>query len=119
MNLNPVLMRIGEAVGLPTAEDEYEGREEKYLIFTYEDERPDFWGDDRVLADTVNIMLQMVVPKSFNYMKLKKKLVEELEKEDFSITGIHSLFGESVNRTEKIRRIVFETVHTEMRQEEK
>lgn len=43
--------------GLPVEQDEYEGKKDKYIIFTYEDENPAAHADNVVTADTVYLQI--------------------------------------------------------------
>lgn len=118
MELNEKLKNLLSETGLPVEQDEYEGREDKYIIFIYEDERPVEHADNKPYADTVYLQIQLITPKNFNYMKLKRKIRNLLEDADFSVTSIRSFLGSVYVGTEKIRQTVFETEYTEARQEE-
>ena len=118
MELNEKIIHILTETGLPVEQDEYEGKENKYIIFTYEDEKPTEYADNKAYADTVYLQIQLITPKNFNYMKLKRKIRDLLEEADFSVTSIRSFLGSIYVGTEKIRQTVFEVEYTESRQEE-
>lgn len=118
MNLNELLVTILETTGLPVEQDEYNEKEEKYIIFTYEDERPEFSADNKVTDDTAYIQIQLITPKGFNYFKLKKKIRNLLEGADFCVTSIGSFLGDTYLGTEKIRQTIFHVTYTEQREEE-
>ena len=56
MNLNGKLKSLLEATGLPIEQDEYTGVEDKYITFTYEDESPETYADNKVTNDTVYLL---------------------------------------------------------------
>lgn len=109
MNINPLLNRIlKEATKLPVAQDEYDGKEDKYIIFTYIDERPTFYADNKPAADEVHIQIQLITPKKFNYLAMKDTIRDALEDNDFSVYSITSFLGDVFQGTEKIRQTIFE-----------
>ena len=52
MNVNPLIESLEKKFSIPVAQDEYDGKSDKYIIYTYEDERPVYFGDDKTLQDT-------------------------------------------------------------------
>ena len=118
MNLNEKVTDLLAATGLPVDQDEYEGKKDKYIIFTFPDERPGAYADNRPTADPVYIQVQLITPKNFNYFDLKKKIRNLLEGADFSVTSIRSFLGDTYQGTEKTRQTVFEVTYTEGRMEE-
>lgn len=118
MNVNKLLTDTLKITGLPVKQDEYEGKEDKYIIFTYVDESPEAFADNKPGADTVYIQLQLITPKSFNYFELKDKIRNLLEKADFIVSSIHSFTGDKYQGTEKTRQTVYELSYTEGRTEE-
>lgn len=119
MELNEILIKLLSITGLPVEQDEYDGKEDKYIVFIYEDERPAGHADNKPYADTVYLQIQLITPKRFNYLKLKKKIRNLLEGADFFVTSIRSFLGDVYVGTEKIRQTVFKVEYTETRQEEK
>ena len=115
MNLNELLKKLLSATGLPVEQDEYDGDDEKYIIFIYEDEKPEAYGDNKVTADTVYLQLQLITPKKLNYFSLKKKIRNLLEAADFSVKSIHSFLGDIYQGTEKVRQTIFQVEYTEGR----
>lgn len=115
MNLNEILKRLLSVTELPVEQDEYDGNEEKYIIFVYEDESPEMYGDNEVVADTVYLQIQLITPKNFNYFMLKKQIRNLLEEADFSVTSIRSYLGNVAQGTEKIRQTIFQVEYTEGR----
>lgn len=118
MNLNGKLKDLLEATGLPVEQDEYTGVEDKYITFTYEDERPETYADNKVTNDTAYLQIQMVTPKGFNYFGLKKKIRDLLEEADFSVVSTRSFLGDVYQGTEKTRQTVFEVSYTGSRKME-
>lgn len=79
MNVNPLLMELKTVTKLPVVPDIYEGSKDKYITFTYQDERPSFFGDNNVLDDVAYISVNLFTPKDFNYMSLKEDIKTYLE----------------------------------------
>ena len=94
------------------------GKSDKYIVFVYEDERPEAHADNEVTDDTVNMQIQLITPKEFDYFKLKKKIRDLLEGADFFVTSIRSFLGDVYVGTEKTRQTVFEVTYTESRKTE-
>ena len=119
MNLNKKLKELLGVTGLPVEQDEYtEGKSDKYIVFVYEDERPEAHADNEVTDDTVNMQIQLITPEEFDYFKLKKKIRDLLEGADFFVTSIRSFLGDVYVGTEKTRQTVFEVTYTESRKTE-
>lgn len=115
MNLNEMLKKLLEQTGLPVKQDEYVGHGKKYIIFVYEDETPAYHGDNKVLADTAYIQIQLVTPKNFDYFPLKEQIRDLLEQSGFSVTSTRSFLGAAVTGTEKVRQTIFHTEYTQER----
>lgn len=114
MNVNEKIMALKEVTGYDVSEDVYEGEEDKYITFTYEDERPEFRGDNHVIYDTAYIQVNFFCPTGFQYADVKHKIRDHLEKMGFKVT-IRTWLEDRVKGTERIRRILFETTYTERR----
>lgn len=117
MNFSEKVINLLGATGLPVEQDEYEGKENKYIIFIFEDETPAAHADNRVTADTVYIQVQLITPKNYNYYPLKKQIRNLLEDADFFVTSIGSFLGDVYHGTEKTRQTVFYANYTEQRKE--
>lgn len=115
MNLNELLIKLLSATGLPVDQDEYDGDSDKYIVFIYEDEKPEAYGDDEVIADTAYLQIQLITPKDFNYFSLKKQIRSLLEDADFNVTSIQSFLGDVYQGTEKVRQTIFQVKYTEGR----
>lgn len=119
MDVNKKLKDLLEGpTGLKVDQDEHSGKDSKYIIFTYADERPETYGDNKPESDTVYLNIQLITPKNFNYMKLKHEIRDLLEGADFIVTSISSFLGDVYFGTEKTRQTVFEVKYTEQRMEE-
>lgn len=79
MNVNPLMMELKNITNLPVVPDLYEGQSDKWIVFTYHDERPVYFGDDKVLDDTAYMVVSLFTPPSFNYMSLKNDIKTYLE----------------------------------------
>lgn len=117
MDLNKMLMELLSTTELPVSQDENVDGSEKYIIFIYEDENPEYHADNKVSADTAYLQIQLITPKKFNYFPLKKEIRNLLEGAGFAVTSIKSFLGNVAVGTEKIRQTIFETNYTEIREE--
>lgn len=63
MNLNQKLINLFATIDLEAEQDEYIGKKQIYVIFTYEDERPVYFGNNSVLAETAFLQIQLITPK--------------------------------------------------------
>lgn len=118
MNVNANLINIlSEATGLPVEPDEYNGKSDKYIVFAYTDERPEAFGDNKPIADTVYVQIQLITPKKYNYLSMKKIIRDTLENNEYIVTSIRSFLGDEFYGTEKIRQTIFECSFSMSRKE--
>ena len=96
-------------------QDEYTGKETSYIVFVYEDESPEYSADNQVQADRAWLLIKLITPKNYNYMKLKHKIRNGLENADFIVTSISSFLGDVYMGTEKQRTTVFQVEYVEQR----
>lgn len=104
--------------GLPVELDLYTGKSDKYITFSYANERPGEFADNMVTTKIVNLKIQLVTPKDFNYLDLKNKIWDLLEQADFTVTTVRSFLGDVIMGTEKIRQTVFDVSYAETRKME-
>jgi hypothetical protein len=79
MNVNPLIMELNRITGLPVVPDLYTGSADKWITFTYQDERPVYFGDNTPLADTAYISVNLFTPTNYNYLQTKEQIKEYLE----------------------------------------
>jgi len=116
MNINSKLINILKtATSLPVAQDMYDGTEDKFITFTYQAERPEAFGDNKPIADTVYLQIQLWTPKKYNYLTMKDTIRDALENNDFIVTSMRSFLGDAINGTEKIRDTIIEAEYTASR----
>lgn len=115
MNCNQLIIETLAPTNLPVVQDEYTGKDDKYIVFIYTDEIPALWGDDGVLADTVFIQVQLITPKNYNYFTLKHQIRDLLEGAGFLVTSTQSFLGDRYNGTENVRQTIFEANLSETR----
>lgn len=94
-----------EYINLPVEQDIYTGKSDKFFEFTYEDERPIYWADDKPLFDNTYVALKLSMPREENYFVYKKKTVEFFETRGFRVTGTRTYVEPSSNN--KTRCTVF------------
>ena len=118
MNIDNLIKETLSFTDLEIEQDEYTGDEDRYIIYVYEDEAPESFGDNRVTADTVYLQIQLITPKDFEYNSLKNRIRDALRAADFYVTSIRSFLGSVYVGTEKIRQTVFEVNYTILGTEE-
>lgn len=79
MDVNTLIQELKEVTGLDVSPDIYTGQADSYIVYAYNDERPVFWGDDKVLADTAIIQINLYTPPKADYMDLKHQIRDYLE----------------------------------------
>lgn len=79
MDINGEIQVLESITGLPVSPDIYTGDDDKYIVYTYEDERPSLWGDDEPQEDQVIVRVSLFTPPKFNYMALKHQIRDYLE----------------------------------------
>ena len=84
MNVNRIVEALSSVAGCPVELDVYSGRQQRYITYTYEDERPEMQGDNRTLADTAYIQIHYFVPREYDYMADKHKIRDYLEQSGLS-----------------------------------
>ena len=115
MNLNGKIKELEGKTGYPVEADIYTGAADKYITFTYEDERPVYAGNNRALADEAYLQISFFCPSNFNYFETKHLIRDHLEDLGFKVS-IRSWLEDDLNQeTNKIRRVLFEARYTETR----
>ena len=107
MSINEKLRGLEKIIGCPVRPDEYDGTSEKYITFTYEDERPTLVGDNETLADAIYLMVCYFTPSNYNYLEDKKTIKRALKEMGFNLESIQTWLENAGTGTKKIRRTVF------------
>lgn len=108
MNVNPLIMKLKEVTGYPVAPDKYTGTADKWITFTYEDERSALDGDNNWLYEEATIQINLFTPASHDYFEDKKKIKRALIDMDFGIEYMKSWLNNSTEKeTEYYRQTVF------------
>lgn len=84
MNVNALMMELKRITGLPVVPDLYtpnpgEENPDKWITFTYQDERPVYFGDNTPLVDTAYMSVNLFTPADFNYLAQKEEIKQYLE----------------------------------------
>lgn len=108
MNVNPLILELNMVTGYPVVPDLYEGNEDKWIVFTYADERGELYGDDVELYTTAKLYVSFYCPMSWNYMADKKVIKKKLVELGFQVESISSYIDDSLEGAEKVRRVLFE-----------
>ena len=112
MNINPMMKAVGEAVGYPCKQDIYEGKEEKFIVFSYEDERASYYGDNDEEEITVKIQVQFITPKKYNYFADKSLIKQALKEQGFTVEHIETWLDDVAAGTDRARRTIFSCYYT-------
>ena len=115
MTINEKLMALKNVVNCDVAPDEYDGKDNKFITFTYEDERPTSHGNNRPTADTSFLMVQYHTPKQYDYLEDKKTIRNYLEANGFKVNSIQSWLVPALVGTERTRTTTFTVTYTEQR----
>lgn len=110
MNVNGKVRMLEDITGYPVNQDIYRGPEEKFIIFTYEDERTALFADNDEIAGTAYLQVTLFTPGAFNYFADKKKIKGALKEQGFNIESIQSWLE---GRNNEIRHTVFTVNITE------
>lgn len=90
MNINDKIKTLEQITGYPVKADVYNGKSEKYITYTYEDERGALFADNNEQETTVYLQISLYTPENFDYFNDKKKIKKKLKKEGFNIETIKS-----------------------------
>ncbi len=117
MNVNSELQQLKNITGLPVYPDLYEGDEESYIVYTYNDERPVFWGDDIPIEDEVTVQVSLYTPHGYNYMALKHTIRDYLESLGVinDISSWIDTYTSKTNLEQKVRHTTFNVTITKER----
>lgn len=107
MNVNKELLELKKILNCPVAQDVYDGKENRWIVFTYADERGVYFGDDEEEMTRVYINLSYYTPIAYNYFEDKKNIKKSLMKNGFFIEYIKSWVEDLDIGIEKIRHTVF------------
>lgn len=112
MNINPLMENVGAIMGYPCQQDLYSGRSDKFIVYAYEDERAAYYADNDEEEITVNIQVQLITPKNYDYFADKAKLKNALKAQGFSIDHIQSWLDDVAAGTDNARRTIFSCYYT-------
>lgn len=118
-DIDELICALTEYTGYPVEEGKYLGDEDRYIVYVYEDEKPVYFGDDNVLADTAYIQLSFYCPKNHDYKPDKKKIRDYLEHNGFHVTSIQAWIDDkAITGTDDVRHVVFSINYTQERLQE-
>lgn len=112
MNVNKMLLSLADVTGLSVVPDLYEGKAQKWITFSYTDERVSLYGDDEEEAVTVTLNVILYTPVAFNYFTLKKKIKRALHDLGFQLEYIQSYVQDTMDGTDRIRQTIFHVTYT-------
>lgn len=103
MNCNEIILRALEPVGFPIEQDEYNGKEKTFLIFSYQDIRPAFHADDVPKEIAYSVLIQLICPKEYNYFAKQREITLFLTEAGFSYPDVTIFYDSDMKK----RRIAF------------
>ena len=107
MNVNEKIRTLEKVTGYPVRPVIYSGKADKYITFTYEDERGELFADDEEQETTAYLQISLYTPENFNYFEDKKKIKKQLKSEGFNVESIQSWLEDTLDGTKKTRHTVF------------
>lgn len=119
MNVNPMILGLQDVTGYPVAQDIFKGKADKWIVFTYEDERGALFADDKEIIEGAVLQVTLYTPVQYNYFADKKKIKKYLIENGFQVEYIKSWVEtkEQVG-TEEIRHTLFQININMMNEEE-
>ena len=115
MDLTDIMKELGIIADCPAAEDVYSGKAERYITFTYEDERATAHADNERQLDTVWMQVNYYVPITYRYQKDKKAIKEHLEQIGAKEISVRSWTEGALDGRKDKKHIVFEFNYSEWR----
>ena len=113
VNVNKILMSLkNELKGYDIAPDIYDGKSDKWGVFSYTDERGSLFADNDEEAVTARIMLTFYTPKNYNYMQDKGIVKDFLKRNGFENITYSSWVDQDQHGTEYMRHQVWEFDYT-------
>lgn len=94
-------------MGYPCKQDLYDGKSDKFIVFTYEDERAAYYADDEEQGVTLILQVQLIVPRSHDYFADKSKLKAALRQEGFTVVNNQTWLDDPAAGTDYARRVIF------------
>lgn len=113
MNVNKTLMGLKDVTGFPVYPDLYEGKEDKYITFTYEDERAALYADDEEIHTEVTVEVNMFTPADYNYFTAKDAVKAYLVANGFQVESIRTWLATEEKGTHRYRHTTFSVNKTE------
>lgn len=115
MNINSRITGLEEVTGCPVEADIYTGTADRYITFTWEDERPASHGDNRAVADTAYLQISYFCPSDYDYFADKHTIRDYLESWGCKVSMRSWLEDDVIRQGSRIRRVLFEAIYTETR----
>ncbi len=112
MNINPLMISVGKTMGYPCKQDLYVGNEDKFIVYSYADERAAYYADDDEEEITVTVTVQFITPQKYNYLSDKTKLKRTLKKQGFTVEDIQTLLDDEATGTDRARRTIYTCNYT-------
>ena len=107
MDINKKMLDMSAVINLPVEEDDYEGPDSEFVVFTYADERAGMYGDDKPLLQTATMTVKAVLNKSTDYFEIKDKIWKYI----LGIGGYgvsYQSYIERVSNNKKVRNLIFD-----------
>ncbi len=115
MNVNPILIKMKDSVGIPVSPDKYEGTSPAYITFNYADEREGDFADNDNQTETVWMQIHLFTPvknEYSNYLSYKELIRKYLKSNSFFNISIQTFLETDTN----LRHTVIECQKTEQKE---
>ena len=72
--LNELLVDTLSGLSIDVSQDLYTGKKNKYIVFSYEDDRGELYADNKPKKNRVWMQIHLYLPNNEDYRKLKKEI---------------------------------------------
>lgn len=108
MNLNKELLALSQVLNCPVEQDIYKGKENRFAVFTYENEEPELCADNDVVIEKASIQLSYYVPEIYNYFSDKAAIKQYFRGLDYYIESTQTFMDdEDIKNSIQLRRLLF------------
>lgn len=113
VNVNKVLKGLKDVLsGYDVADGFYTGQSDKYIVYTYADERGAAFGDNDELAMQATLQIGVYTPHRYNYLADKKKIKKYLKENGADGIQYMEFVEKDMAGTDYVRHQVFTAVFT-------
>lgn len=113
VNVNRTLMGLKNVLtGYDVADGRYNGKSNKFVVFTYTDERAAFSADNRNKAIAANVNISIYTPENYNYLADKASIKNYLEDNGAQEISYMEFVEDEIRGTDYMRHQIFQATFT-------